>query len=149
MSPGRPPKIEIHLPFSGLSPEILQQVLLERNAPIPPSRRPSTKGKEKETDPITFDEQSPSERSPHLFPRIIYELDTDSDEIEPRLRLLTDSDTEFAVALPVNPSSSPRLTIADEAPPDLAPPRYEIQPDEIPDLHIGSSASISDPLQHR
>ncbi|KAI0079186.1 hypothetical protein K474DRAFT_1659490 [Panus rudis PR-1116 ss-1] len=96
-------KVVQELTALGLSPDILQHVL--QQAAI---QSPSIKGKEREDSYFAESAGSSSNSLPAPLPRITYELNTDSNEIQPRLRLWTTaenlpillSQTEGAEAAP-------------------------------------------------
>lgn len=79
----------------GLSPEILHKVLLE-------SRAADVKGKARDTG-STWVEIGSSEDATGL-PKVVYEVNGDSDHFEPRLRLIVSSAGDELVAFPVIPS---------------------------------------------
>lgn len=83
----------MQIEFSGLSPQLLHQVLEHSQAPQ--SAQTST------ASSSSHDQLDPSESSSNAFlPRVIYELDTTSNELRPRLRLRT-YDGRFIPSVPV------------------------------------------------
>lgn len=86
--------------MSGLSPDVLHQVLLESN----PSD-PNGKGKERETDQSPWVPITSSQDATGSLPRVVYEINTESDRLEPRLRLLVNASSAeasvSAIPLPV------------------------------------------------
>ncbi|KAJ3559944.1 hypothetical protein NM688_g25 [Phlebia brevispora] len=79
----------------GLSPEVLHKVLLE-------SRTTDLKGKAKETG-SPWVEIGSSEDATGL-PKVVYEVNTDSDHFEPRLRLIVSNGEDDLVKFPAAPT---------------------------------------------
>ena len=93
-------------PSIGLSPHVLQQVLEGSQAP---------QSARKDCSSSSHDPQTASESTLNpnpLLPRIVYELDTTSNKVQPQLRLRTYDDSIVSVA-PVDASTS---TLADDLP---------------------------------
>lgn len=75
----------------GLSPELLHRLLQEAHT----SSIASFKGKEREQSHFLLDgTEISTEVDSSKLPRIMYELNTDSNEIQPRLRMWTYGNTE-------------------------------------------------------
>ena len=91
--------------FLGLSPELLHQLLQEAHT----SSIASFKGKEREQTHFLLDgTQLSTEVDSSKLPRITYEFNTDSDEIQPRLRMWTYASPE-EVSSSISESSSPSI----------------------------------------
>ncbi|KAJ3484277.1 hypothetical protein NLI96_g5739 [Meripilus lineatus] len=128
-------QVVVELTALGLSPETLQRILLESHVTTSAEYDPKGKSRESGPNPLSLIPSGPSEASstePPLFPRIVYELNTDSGEIEPRLRLWTSSNTQFLLDTTsqfVNPA---HLEVLNDKPPSLAPCDVEVEVDSPP-----------------
>ncbi|CAL1710707.1 unnamed protein product [Somion occarium] len=78
-------KVVKELTSLGLSPDLLQQLLQHAQT----STTSSLKGKEREQTSFLLDVGHTFQSGPSRMPRITYELNTDSNEIQPRLRMWT------------------------------------------------------------
>ena len=126
-------------------------MLLASHSHNSPIENTDNKGKRKEEDPTPFNSQSPQEASLPFLPRITYELNTDSDEFEPHLRLWVGSESKFSLgdlSLPASSLSSlPSNPAEDGTAPDLEPSGPSLHPDE------GTSSSptpdLIEPIQSK
>ncbi|KAK7689507.1 hypothetical protein QCA50_007299 [Cerrena zonata] len=129
----------------GLSPELLHQLLQEAHS----SSIASFKGKEREQPHFLLDgTQISTDIDSSKLPRITYELNTESNEIQPRLRMWTYEDHLETSNTPSEPSSSFVPPSHDDVPkggPSSSPETSELREVVIP---LASDTAFFQALVH-